>query len=466
MSLRNPADVGGISSAFPSGKIKNPPPEGVDSLFKGVISYWQGNGSLSLKFIEDTLDRIPTAHTMIRGFAESYFGLAGQMQGQEERVLNVLSDLLNDPLLETPRKMRVLISLIWIHMISGDLAVASTLNQQLWDLAVDCNAAAFTSWSSYNQGLIHFYRNELDAAIHHFGKALEFNYLMMRRADVDCMAGLGLAYQATQQTEKADAVLERLFEHIRSFNDPALLEIVESCRARLSLMRGEAALAAGKQSMTNTSNVAAMTIWLEIPVITHCRVLLAQGAETDFQEVEKKLHESLRLNEAHHNTYQIIGIMVLQSLAIYGQGRLDESLNVFRQAVALGEPGGWIRPFVELGLPMADLLNRLIKKKVAVDYIGKILAALRDEEQMAQDAPEDQPAPEPVMKSQPLVEPLTNRELDILELLAKRLQNKEIAENLCISSETVKTHLNNIYQKLSVADRREAVKQAKAIGVL
>jgi len=173
---------------------KEQPLYGEIYLFKGVISYWQGNGSLSYKFIEDALDRIPEAHTMIRGFAESYFGLAGQMQGQEERVLNVLSDLLNDPLLETPRKMRVLISLIWIHMISGDLTVASTLNQQLWDLAVDCNAAAFTSWSSYNQGLIHFYRNELDAAIHHFGKAVEFKYLMMRRADVDCMAGLGLAY--------------------------------------------------------------------------------------------------------------------------------------------------------------------------------------------------------------------------------------------------------------------------------
>jgi len=233
-------------------------------------------------------------------------------------------------------------------------------------------------------------------------------------------------------------------------------------------MRGEAALAAGKQSMTNTSNVAAMTIFLEIPVITHCRVLLlAQGAETDFQEVEKKLQEYVRLNEAHHNTYQIIGIKVLQSLAIYRQGRLDESLNVLRQAVALGEPGGWIRPFVELGLPMADLLNRLIKKNFAVDYIGKLLAAFTDDKQVV--APDESNAQADSVlskKSQPLVEPLTNRELDILELLDQRLQNKEIADNLFISVETVKTHLNNIYQKLNVSNRREAVKQAKAMGVL
>ncbi len=68
--------------------------------------------------------------------------------------------------------------------------------------------------------------------------------------------------------------------------------------------------------------------------------------------------------------------------------------------------------------------------------------------------------------SQPLVEPLTNRELDILDLLAQRLQNKEIADKLFISPETVKTHLNNIYQKLSVTNRRLAVENAKKIGIL
>jgi len=446
---------------------KEQPLYGEIYLFKGAIRYLQGNGSESLKCIEAALDRIPAAHSMIRGFAEIYFGLAGQMQGQKERVVPVLSDLLNDPSLEPPRKMRVLISLVWIYSISGDLAVASTLNQQLWDLAVDYNAAAFTSWSSYNQGLIHFHRNELDAAIHHFSQAAELGHLMLRRADVDCMTGLILAYQATQQTEKADATLENLFEYIRPFNDPALLEIAHSCKARLSLRRGEAALAAGMQSMTNTSNVGAMAIWLEIPVITQCRGLLEQGAETDFHEVEKKLQEQLRLNQAHHNTSQMIEIMVLLAMAVYRQGRLDESLDVLEQVASLAEPGGWIRPFVELGRPMAELLNRLLEKNLAVDYIGKLLVAFGDDEQVVAPGESDAQTDSAwSRKFQPLVEPLTNRELEILALLEQRLQNKEIAEKLFISTTTVKTHLQNIYQKLNVTNRRQAVEKAKKIGIL
>ncbi|MGB5751002.1 MAG: response regulator transcription factor, partial [Desulfobacterales bacterium] len=108
------------------------------------------------------------------------------------------------------------------------------------------------------------------------------------------------------------------------------------------------------------------------------------------------------------------------------------------------------------------------------DYIENLLAAFSDDEQVV--APESESADHPVASpyqplrpstpSQPLLEPLTNREIDVLVLLAQRLQNKEIADKLFVSTETVKAHLRNIYQKLNVNKRREAVSKAMDLGIL
>jgi LuxR family transcriptional regulator, maltose regulon positive regulatory protein len=121
---------------------------------------------------------------------------------------------------------------------------------------------------------------------------------------------------------------------------------------------------------------------------------------------------------------------------------------------------------------MAELLKRLHQQNVAVDYIEKLLAAFADGELDAMPvvaAHHSLPDEPPVRLSapeQPLVEPLTNREVDVLALLAQRLQNKEIAEKLFASNQTVKSHLKNIYQKLNVSSRREAVTQAYRLGII
>ena len=121
---------------------------------------------------------------------------------------------------------------------------------------------------------------------------------------------------------------------------------------------------------------------------------------------------------------------------------------------------------------MAELLKRLHQQNVAVDYIEKLLAASADgeldvmPEVAAHHSLPDEPPVRLSAPEQPLVEPLTNREIDVLDLLAQRLQNKEIAEKLFVSNQTVKSHLKNIYQKLNVSSRREAVTQAYRLGII
>jgi LuxR family maltose regulon positive regulatory protein len=205
--------------------------------------------------------------------------------------------------------------------------------------------------------------------------------------------------------------------------------------------------------------------FLEVPAITRCRKLLADGSEADLREAEKRLRDYLQQNLGQHNHCQAIDIMVLLALAVHRQGRADESLEILEQVVRLAEPGGWVRPFVEAGPPMADLLEGLKKKGIAPDFIERLLSVFQECEATSgergiQNAPVG-PSSHPSM-----VESLTNRERDILELLSRRWQNKEIASKLNVSPETVKSHLKNIYQKLDAPNRIQAVEKARRLGLL
>ena len=435
-------------------------------LFKGVLCFLQGDGAPSLKYIEDALKRIPTTYHMIRGFAETYFGFAGQMQGQKERVMDVLSGLLHQQSLHDIRKVRVMLSLVYVHMVSGNLALSVTLNQQLKNFAISIESIIYVALSSWFQGVIHFCRNELDMAIDYLSQAAETSYIMPKRASADCLAVLALAYQATQQTDKVSATMERLLEYIHSSKDSTFLEIAHSCRARMSLMKGEAPFASGLPGFDTTSGGEAMFIFLEIPGITQCRVLLAEGSDEGLREAEKRLQEYLRLSRTQHNTFQNITIMALQALTFEKQGRTDDALAVLETAVDLARPGGFIRPFVELGPTMEGLLKRLAEKNVASGYIGQLLAAFREDQSGVKHGTfETQTVGRPSVSNQPLVEPLTNRELEILDLLAQRLRNKEIAAKLFISPKTVKKHLDNIYSKLNVSTRQQAVEKSHMLGI-
>jgi LuxR family maltose regulon positive regulatory protein len=134
------------------------------------------------------------------------------------------------------------------------------------------------------------------------------------------------------------------------------------------------------------------------------------------------------------------------------------------EALTLAEPGEFIRPFLDLGYQMADLLKRLAKQKPDLKYTERILAAFSNEKTgMGQDVSDEHRS---FLSNQALVEPLTNREIEILLILPKGLTNHEIAEKLFISPETVKRHLYNIYQKFDVKNRQQAIAKAKSLGVL
>jgi LuxR family transcriptional regulator, maltose regulon positive regulatory protein len=169
--------------------------------------------------------------------------------------------------------------------------------------------------------------------------------------------------------------------------------------------------------------------------------------------------------EAIHNTRETIQVLALQALAYDLQGCVVEALDVLERAVARAYPGGFIRTFADVP-PLAKLLQELRKRRKThqmIDrkldvYLHHLLAAMRPIDSSAV-------SKEELMRQEGL-EPLTDRELQILRLLDKDLTNKEIARKLTVTCGTVKAHTNNLYRKLSVNNRRAAVALSKALGLL
>jgi len=149
--------------------------------------------------------------------------------------------------------------------------------------------------------------------------------------------------------------------------------------------------------------------------------------------------------------------MVLQAVALQARGEKDEAVQLLREALA--EPGGFIRIFVDEGTPMARLVSEAAAHGIMPDYTAKLLAAFEAEEHKSEDESYLSPA-------QPLVEPLSQRELEILQLIAQGLSNHEICERLFVALDTVKGHNRRIFGKLSVQRRTEAVEKARSLDIL
>jgi LuxR family maltose regulon positive regulatory protein len=146
-------------------------------------------------------------------------------------------------------------------------------------------------------------------------------------------------------------------------------------------------------------------------------------------------------------------------------GEKDEAVHVLGEALTMAEPGGLIRVFVDEGAPMAHLLSEAAARGISPDYTGRLLAAFEAEAQGLQDRSVlDLASLPPGVR--PLIEPLTPREREVLQLIAAGRSNPEIAAELVIAVTTVKTHVKNIYGKLQVTNRFQAATRAKDLDLV
>jgi LuxR family transcriptional regulator, maltose regulon positive regulatory protein len=193
--------------------------------------------------------------------------------------------------------------------------------------------------------------------------------------------------------------------------------------------------------------------------ISQARVNLARGDPSTALAVLEPLR---RQADAQGWADERLKVRVLQAVAHHAHGENNKAVHLLGDALALAEPGGFIRTFVDEGVSMARLLSEAAAHGVMPDYAARLLVVLEAEAQMSEDRSYLPSAP----TAQSLTEPLSQRELEVLQLIAQGLSNREISERLFLALITVKGHNRNIFRKLRVRRRTEAVARAREFGLL
>jgi LuxR family maltose regulon positive regulatory protein len=187
------------------------------------------------------------------------------------------------------------------------------------------------------------------------------------------------------------------------------------------------------------------------------RILIAQGR---LDEATGLLEGLLETAERGGRTTRMIEILLLLALAYQAKGEIEQALIPLAQALNLAKPEGFIRCFVDEGPPMARLLFAAMTHEIAADYVQRLLGAFPTTEP-GQIAPSNFQ-----VSNSEWVEALSERELEVLGLIAEGLTNPDIATRLFLSVNTVKVHTRNIYGKLSVHNRTQAIARSHALGLL
>ena len=432
-------------------------------LLQGEVFYWSGNGQQAHTCFAEARLRLSEDLPLYAGLLELQDALSLHMCGQTKQAIEALNRRVREAFNKQGVYFsRLVAGLFFAHLMSGDLHHARSSAVHLESVATAGNIEYTKAWSSYMRACTYLHRHELEQAARHFEVAVEQRYILHRIAAVESLAGLALCRQLLGRQGDAEKTIQDLLDFARELGDPVYVDIAQSCRARCDVLRGDATNALVWAGGTSAPpEFAEMFMWMEVPALTRARVQIALGSDESLNLANDLLEKSIERMRKWNLVNQSIEAHALRSLALDKLGREQEASHCLDETLALAAPGGWVRPFLELGPPMAALMARAEQRIGATDFSQHVLS-LFNSEPASRSIPT---APRSLtMNSDGAIrEPLTNREVAILELLAQRLQNKEIATRLFVSPETVKSHLKRIFQKLDVHNRRDAAAIARQI---
>ena len=351
------------------------------------------------------------------------------------------------------------ISLADIRIAQGRLREAMSTYERGLQRATAQGAPVLRGAADMHVGMSELFleRDDLDAARQH---------LVMSRESGE-HAGLEQnAYRSRVATARfrmaegdLDGALDLLDEAERQYLSLYLPDVrpIAALRARVWVVQGKLAEASAWARERGLSPEDDLTYLREFEHITLARMLLARPtrdrADDSLRAAVELLGRLLGAADEGQRNGSVIEILILQALAHQMRGDIAAALGPLERALTMAEPEGYVRTFLDEGPPMATLLEAAARRDIGPAYVRRLRAA-------------DGQTGGSTRPNQALVEPLSERELEVLRLLSTDLSGPDIARELVVSLHTVRSHTKNVYAKLGVNDRRAAVRRAGELDLL
>jgi LuxR family maltose regulon positive regulatory protein len=427
---------------------------------RGILHFWKAEYAEAIDLLRAALQQGATAALATQAIL--VLGLAYAGTGSHAAGVQMINTELRQFAERLPQDSDVYLQtcLAWLYQIAGDLAAEAQTARRLADLvAIHHSGDLWFGYALMSQAAVAYERNDLRTAADAFYAVSQRKYRVSYPAYMASVIGLTLIALA-----HGDAAAATFADEARDFADTVggayLRHHALGCAIHVALARGDMAAAIRAADQITADLASGLNIGFEIAQLTRARALIASGDPERLSAAAAILNAYRVDAERLQHIRLLIRTLAIQALLFRAQGRSEAALTTLAHAVALAEPHGFVRTFVDLGSSMQDLLRALAQRGTATAYCERLLSAFNVS--AAPEAQQLRPSPPPAR----FPEMLTRREIEILGFLAKRWSDKEIAAHLVITPNTVRKHTSTIYNKLGVGGRREAVSTARTLGLL
>ena len=432
-------------------------------MLQGIVDVMTGAAETALAHIQEASEYVPDNALMIRSLGIISIALCHQMMGNRQQAVAVIKDALSDTTWPTNLRARLHVYLTIVLYLDADLSGAMTAARECLRTIGNLSLVHTRTFADYFIGTIHYLQNQTETAKPRLLKVVDDRQAANPSYPVYASCILAYIYLEHEHEAAADHLLDQIKTYCRKNNNTTVLSISQAFEAEIALRRGDTQKAWDIAQHVDFG--AREPLWfLYLPQLTPIKYLLAKGSHDGLQEAH---HRLIRLEERMRRINRksaLIEILALLALACHKLEDETAALQNLQNALDLAEPGNWIRTFVDLGTEMIDLLDCFIQQQTGQTYAQQVLKACQAENRKKASVASGATSKVQISESSPHTL-LTQREIDILPLLADGLSNQEIAARLHIASVTVKTHLQNIYKKLNTRNRIETLKRSRELGI-